>query len=108
MGIDIGWKILQGAPLEVWEEALGENEEVIEGYEGDLVWFLEEELGVTSVSPYYDADRSDCIYGVDLVEGDYPKEINLQEIADKAISVALELQAKYGIETNTICSQNVW
>ena len=32
MGIDIGWKMIQGAPFSVWEQALGDNEEVVEGY----------------------------------------------------------------------------
>lgn len=108
MGIDIGWKIIQGAPLEVWEEALGEDEQMIDNFDGDLVWFLQEGLGIDDVSPRYDSDSSERIFGVELAHGEYPKDINLQELNDKAISVAIELEAKYGIKTTTVCSQNVW
>lgn len=55
MGIDIGWKMIQGAPFSVWEQALGDSEEVAEAYDEDFTWFLYEGLGVVSASPYYDA-----------------------------------------------------
>lgn len=108
MGIDIGWKMVQGATLDVWEEAFGDNEDYLEGYDGDFIWFLEENLNVVSVSPYYDADSSDCVYGVRLAGGDYAKDIDLAELAVQAAEIAHELKDKYGIDTTTICSQNVW
>lgn len=108
MGIDIGWKIIQGAPLEAWEEALGEDAQMIDNFDGDLVWFLQEGLGIDDVSPRYDSDSSERIFGVELAYGEYPKDINLDELRDKALSVAMELEAKYGIKTTTVCSQNVW
>jgi len=108
MGIDIGWKMVQGATLDAWEEVFGENEDVIEGYEGDLVWFLEDSLGVVRISPRYDADVSECIFGVKLAGADWAKEVDLQDLAVKAAEIAHELQEKYGIETDTIVCQNVW
>lgn len=108
MGIDIGWKIIQGAPLEAWEQAIGEDEQMIDNFDGDLVWFLQEGLGIDSVSPSYDSDSADRIFGVELAHGDYPKDIDLRELSDKAISIAHELEAKYGVKTTTVCSQDVW
>jgi hypothetical protein len=108
MGIDIGWKIIQGAPLEAWEEALGEDEQMIDNFDGDLAWFLEEGLGINSVSPRYDSDSSERVFGVELAKGDYPKDINLRELSDRAVEIAQELEAKYGVKTTTVCSQDVW
>lgn len=108
MGIDIGWKMVQGATLDVWEEAFGEDETFLEDYDGDMTGFLEDHLNVVRVSPWYDADSSDCIYGVKLAGGDYSKDVDLAELAIKAAEIAHDLKNKYGIDTTTICSQNVW
>lgn len=108
MGIDIGWKMIQGAPFSVWEQALGDNEEVVEGYDGDFTWFLYDCLNVVSASPYYDASQEDCMFGVELAGGDYAKDIDLKFLTAKAEEVAKEIKDKYGVETTTICSQNVW
>lgn len=108
MGIDIGWKMIQGAPFSVWEQVLGDNEEVIEGYDGDFTWFLYDHLNVVSASPYYDAAQEDCIFGIELAGEDYAKEVDLAELSVKAAEIARDLKTKYGIDTTTICSQNVW
>lgn len=108
MGIDIGWKLIQGAPFAVWEAALGNSEEVIEGYEGDFTWFLYEHLNVVSVSPYYDADICDCMFGVELAGAEWASDLDLPVLAETAARVAQELKDKYGVNTTTICSQNVW
>ena len=108
MGIDIGWKMIQGAPFSVWEQALGDSEEVVEAYDGDFTWFLYDGLGVVSVSPYYDAVQEDCMFGVELAGGDDAEDVDLKFLAVKAEEIAKELKDKYGIETTTICSQNVW
>lgn len=48
------------------------------------------------------------MFGVELAGGDYAKDIDLKLLTVKAEEIAKELKEKYGIETTTICSQNVW
>lgn len=108
MGIDIGWKIIQGATLQEWEDVLGEDERVADVFDGDFGWFLQEGLELDKASPRYDCDNSECIFGIGLDDADYPKDINLQELSEKAKEIAQDLEAKYGIKTTTVCSQDVW
>lgn len=108
MGIDIGWRMVQGATFDVWEEAFSEDETFLEDYDGDMAGFLEDHLNVVRVSPWFDADSEDCIFGVKLAGGDYSKDLDLAELAVKAAEIAQDFKNKYNIDTTTMCSQNVY
>ena len=66
MGIDIEWKMVQGAPYKKWEEVFKGDPQIEDQFDGDFNWFLYEGIGLVSVSPWYDADPEDCVFGIEL------------------------------------------
>ena len=107
MGIDIEWKMVQGATLRDWEKAL-EGHPDLEGWEEDFAEFLLSEVDLYSISPWYDAGSDECAYGILLDKGDGLTEIDLPSLVERAEEARKELKERYGIETSTICSQHVW
>lgn len=107
MGIDIEWKMIQGASLEEWEVAL-EKESGFQEWEGSAFGYLMEVLEVDSVSPYYDACSEHCYYGYTLASGDGVTEINLPKIMELAEAHRKDMLEEFGLATITVCSQNVW
>ncbi len=56
MGVDIAWRMLQGAPFNKWEEAVGEDPRIEEEFDGDFNWFLQEGLDLSRISPFYNVN----------------------------------------------------
>lgn len=108
MGIDIEWKMVQGAPYNKWKEIFGDDPQVEDQFDGDFNWFLYEGLGLENISPWYDADPEDCVFGVKLCSGCSACAIDLTSLNKKANEIYFELLNKYNIETETLVSQNVW
>lgn len=108
MGIDIEWRMLQGAPFSKWEEAVGEDPRIEEEFDGDFNWFLQEGLDLSRISPFYDADESYCIYGIYLEGGEGSVAVDLEQLNKNAKEAYAQLLEKYNIETETIISQHVW
>lgn len=107
MGIDIDWKMIQGATYHEWEQAL-EGHPDLEEFDNDVGEFLVSGLDLYRISPWYDADSDDCVYGVLIESGDGPTDIHLPGAVLRAEEAEKELKEKYGISTTTIVSQNVW
>ena len=106
MGIDINWRMIQGATLDEWKKVIPESK-----YETDfygLADYLTEGLELDYISPYFDADTEDQIYGVKLTGADYPTYIDLEKCVSEADKVLLELDKKYNILTKTYIGQHVW
>jgi len=108
MGIDIEWKMVQGAPYKKWEEMFKGDPQIEDQFDGDFNWFLYEGIGLVSVSPWYDADPEDCVFGIELASGCSARAIDLTSLDKKANEIYFELLNKYNIETETLVSQNVW
>ena len=62
MGIDVGASIVVGRPKKELEHLVGEDQDFDD-------WWDSQGLDVTS--PYFDADPSDCIFGVCVVNVDH-------------------------------------
>lgn len=108
MGIDIGWKMVQGATYKELEKVFGDDPQVEDQFDGDFGWFLDEGIGFVRVSPWYDADPEDCVYGLELASGRSTCAIDLTSLDKKANEAYFMLLEKYGIETETLVSQDVW
>lgn len=107
MGIDIEWKIIQGATEKEWQEALN-GDEVFQEREDSTASFLMDHLGMECVSPHYDADSDYCIYGIEIAAGDGITEVDLSALADKAIGANQYLREEFGLISSTVISQHVW
>lgn len=107
MGIDIEWKMIQGATEEEWEKALSENDE-FQDWEHSTGSFLQDCLGLDCVSPHYDAAGRYCAYGYEIARGDGLTEIHLPALVDKAIEADQYLREEFGLISSTIISQHVW
>ncbi len=107
MGIDISWKMIQGATEKEWEEALSDNGEFKE-WDDSTGSFLQEQLGMDCLSPYFDAASEHCIYGYEISFGDGATEVHLPALVDKAISADQSLRNEFGLISRTIVSQHLY
>ena len=96
MGIDIGARIIVGLPYDqitsIDREAL---DELIDN--GDI----------DQASPYFDAPRDDCVFGIKVADSDY--RVEEFSLDDKTITEAkAAFKSKYGHEAKVYLSANVW
>lgn len=94
MGIDTGAVIIVGLPYDQFNMAQDELDELIDN--GDI----------DSASPYFDADRDDCVYGIRVAKSDYrAEEFTLN---DNLINSAKQsFKDTYGQEPKVYLSANI-
>lgn len=96
MGIDIGARIIVGLPYDqitgIEREALDEQID-----NGDI----------DGASPYFDAPRDHCVYGIEVAESDYlAEELSLSD--EQINSAKQQFKDLYGQEPKVYLSANVW
>lgn len=102
MGIDIGSSLVVGAPKSDY------NIEEID-YDGEY-WYERYESWLSRVSPYYDAEDDDCIFGIEITSPDDFSygELNCETLMDDINAAKKKLKEVFGIDAKLYVSPNVW
>lgn len=107
MGIDIRWKMIEGATLVEWEKALKDDTSFAEWTESTSEYLIEI-LELDDISPYYDSPESCRVYGYKIKSGDGVTKVDIEDLLVKCLGARADLKEEFGIDTYTMMSQDVW
>lgn len=111
MGIDNSWGIIQGLSYEEWLPVVEKlkPEDADEDFDMDELFYeFIDNNDFSDLSPYYDSECSNRVYGVRLVHSDWAVELDLDAISKKAKEAFDDLLERFGVETKTYGSQDIW
>lgn len=109
MGVDYSGKLMVGLPYDdidwcnLEKYLLEEFHEVIDEDDNDY-WSMLDQADLTSASPYYDADISDCIIGFELPDLELTNRLWVEVIESKREQFKLI----FGKTPKLIGAQHIW